>query len=94
MGLMTIYRTLALLAEVGAVYTIRDQHGEASEGRYVFCSDHHHHHVICTGCWRVWEVQGCGVAPEQQAHVAEATGVTVTGHTLDFYGLCPSCRGT
>lgn len=91
-GLMTVYRTLALLGAVGAVDTVKDLHREPSEAHYVFCSDHHHHHVICTGCWRVWEVDGCGVAPEQQELVEAATGVRVAAHALDFYGICPACQ--
>ncbi len=92
-GLMTVYRTLALLAAVGAVYAVRERHGDPSEGHYVFCSDRHHHHVICTACWRVWEVDGCGVAPAQEDLVERATGVQVEAHALDFYGTCEACRG-
>ncbi len=92
-GLMTVYRTLALLGAVGAVYAIKDRHGDPGEGHYVFCSDRHHHHVICTSCWRVWEVEGCGVAPAQQQRVERATGVQVEGHALDFFGTCQACRG-
>lgn len=93
-GVMTVYRTLQILAAIGAVYALYDPQGEAGEAHYVFCTDRHHHHLVCSNCWGVWEVDGCSVSEELEAQVARRTGFRVTGHRLDFHGLCATCQAT
>ncbi len=90
-GVMTVYRTLALLAEIGAAYTLHDHISEGAEAHYVFCSDRHHH-LICSACWGVWEVEGCGLS-EAQSRVGDRLGFQVQSHSLDYYGLCAHCAG-
>lgn len=90
-GVMTVYRTLGLLAEIGAAYILHDRAGDNPEAHYAFCSDLHHHHLICDGCWGVWEVPLCGLAEAEQ-RITQDTGFEVLGHSLDFYGTCQSCR--
>jgi Fur family ferric uptake transcriptional regulator len=46
-GLATVYRTLTLLHEQGAVDTMAHHAGEIC---YRLCTDTHHHHLMCTGC--------------------------------------------
>ncbi len=89
-GVMTVYRTLGLLAEIGAAYPLHDHQSEGSEAHYAFCSDRHHHHLICSRCWGVWEVEGCGLS-EAQARVGDRLGFQVQSHSLDYYGLCAHC---
>ncbi|MDA8346359.1 MAG: Fur family transcriptional regulator [Thermaerobacter sp.] len=89
-GVMTVYRTLALLAEIGAAYVLHDHLSESAEAHYAFCSDRHHHHLICSACWGVWEVEGCGLS-EAQVRVGDAWGFQVQSHSLDYYGLCARC---
>ncbi len=89
-GVMTVYRTLGLLAEIGAAYALHDHLSEGGEAHYAFCSERHHHHLICSRCWGVWEVEGCGLS-EAQAHVGDALGFRVQSHSLDYFGLCAHC---
>jgi len=60
---------------------------------YVLLLGGHHHHVICTNCNRVIEFEECGLTAlsselEQRLHVH------LTGHLLEFYGLCEDCINT
>jgi Fur family ferric uptake transcriptional regulator len=50
----------------------------------------HHHHVICTNCNRVIEFDDCclhEMADELEARLH----VKLTGHLVEFYGLCDQC---
>ncbi len=86
-GLTTVYRTLQALAELGEVDTLRTADGESVYRR---CSDGHHHHLVCRACGRAVEVAGPAV--ERWADkVADEHGYTEVSHTVEIFGLCPSC---
>ena len=87
-GLATVYRTLALLRDEGVVDVLSHHPGELC---YRVCPDHHHHHLVCTGCHRVVELVGCDLEPGLEA-VAAAHGFVATGHRLEVSGLCADCR--
>src|SRR5689334_16658528 len=46
-GLATVYRTLALLHEHGAIDALSHHNGELC---YRLCGRDHHHHLVCTQC--------------------------------------------
>jgi Fur family ferric uptake transcriptional regulator len=89
LGLVTVYRTLALLAELKLVRRVHCQEG--CHG-YVVASPGHRHHVICRQCGRAVEfLSGDDVC----AFVAQAeakTGYRVDDHLLQLVGLCPACQ--
>lgn len=85
-GLTTVYRHLQVLAEQGAVDTIRDPSGEAL---YRQCeTTAHHHHLTCRVCGRSVEVEG-RVVEQWAEKVAEQAGFTSVDHTVELFGLCP-----
>jgi Fur family ferric uptake transcriptional regulator len=57
---------------------------------YVLLPDGHHHHIICTNCNRVIEFEDCSLAALADALEARLH-VRLTGHLLEFYGLCDRC---
>lgn len=57
---------------------------------YVLMPDGHHHHVICTNCNRVIEFEECDLG-ELAADLERRLNVHLTGHLLEFYGLCSDC---
>ena len=66
MGLVTVYRTLDLLSEMGFVRRIHTDdgcHGYAASGLG------HSHHLICRQCGAAVEIEGCDLAPFM-AHVS------------------------
>jgi Fur family ferric uptake transcriptional regulator len=85
-GLATVYRTLQALAESGDVDVIvRD-----GETAYRQCSPSHHHHLVCRVCQTTVEVE----APDVErwaAAVAAEHGFSEVTHTVEVYGVCPSC---
>jgi len=93
-GLTTVYRHLAMLAEQGSADVVHTADGES---QYRLCGvpvspgesvGDHHHHLVCRQCGRSVEVSG----PEVEAwaeRVAAAAGYTEVSHTLEVFGLCP-----
>ena len=87
-GLATVYRTLASLAEAGEVDMLRNEDGEAI---WRSCSDTHHHHLVCRTCGATVEVEGPAVERWTNAIAAEH-GFADISHTLEIFGTCPACR--
>lgn len=86
----TIFRTLASLEEVGILR--RCEFGDGS-ARYEISDrpGHHHHHLICKKCRRVEMIEDCEL--EGLDRLAQKRGFTEVSHILEFFGLCPDCKG-
>lgn len=83
-GVVTVYRTLDLLSELGLLRRL-----EFGEGpRYELAGDHHHH-LICESCGEVSEFEECPLV----SHLLppQYSDFKVRSHSLEVYGLCPSC---
>jgi len=88
LGLMTVYRALEVLAEVGVVRTVYcGEHREA----FVSASSPHGHAVVCTLCGRTAEFTECHMQAVAAA-AAEETGFAINDHLLQFSGLCRECQ--
>jgi len=87
-GLVTVYRTLELLAGLGLV---RPVHLLDNCHAYALCTPGHTHHVVCQRCSRVVEIEGCDLSAFLDEIVA-STGYRITGHWLEIAGLCPECQ--
>lgn len=85
-GLTTVYRTLASLADAGLLDAIPRE----GEQAFRLCSDDHHHHLICEACNRVDELTAEEVERWVDA-VASRRGFRVTGHRADIFGMCAAC---
>lgn len=86
--LVTVYRCLATLEEVGLVR--RCDFGDGS-CRYEFDDgEHHHHHLICRHCKKVETLDICLV--EGLERDVQTRGYTQVSHTLEFFGICPTCQ--
>ena len=84
-GLVTVYRTLDLLSELGVVRRL-----DLGDGpRYELAEDHHHH-LICEGCGSVAEFEQCPLDP---ARLPQIWGdFEIRAHSLEVYGTCADCR--
>ncbi len=87
-ALSTVYRTLELLEELGAVSSRTEAVGETS---YVYCTEDHHHHAICTTCGHVDEVD-CGAMDQFKATLLAQQAFALDDHSVEFYGRCARCR--
>jgi Fur family ferric uptake transcriptional regulator len=87
-GRASVFRALDLFTRLGI---IRPTYVDSSATpTYVLLPDGHHHHIICTNCNRVIEFEDChltALADELEARLH----VRLTGHLLEFYGLCDRC---
>jgi Fur family ferric uptake transcriptional regulator len=87
-GRATVFRTLELLEEIGAVERLDLPSGEHA---YVGCEPAHHHHVVCSRCGRATEIDDSGLRSVVQ-DVARQTGFRVDDHRLELFGICPDCQ--
>ncbi|GEM_PF-463334 len=87
-GLMTVYRALDTLADVGVV---RRVHGQQRCEAFVAAGHKHGHTVVCTLCGRAEEFTHCHIEPVANAAAAE-TGFSIDDHFLQFSGVCRDCR--
>jgi Fur family ferric uptake transcriptional regulator len=89
-GLVTAYRTLELLAQLGLA---RRVHAADGCHGYTRASAGHHHNLICQRCGRVVEFEGCDLSALEQ-RVASETGFAIHTHILELTGVCPLCQNT
>ena len=87
LGLVTVYRTLDLLTELGLV---RRVHSEQRCHSYA-TADVERHYLICRACHRVTEFPCDGLESLIEG-VRQRTGYTITDHLFELSGLCPDCQ--
>lgn len=87
-GLVTIYRTLDLLSDLGFVRRIHTNDG--CHG-YAVASHGHHHHLICRKCGATVQFEGCDLTLFLD-RVSRDTGYDVEEHLLELIGLCQACQ--
>lgn len=86
-GLATVYRALADLADAGEA----DQLQQDGEALYRACTPgRHHHHLICRSCGRTEEIEADAVEVWARG-VADRYGFTQPSHVVDVFGTCPAC---
>ena len=87
-GRASVFRALDLFTRLSI---IRPTYIDSSTTpTYVMLPGGHHHHFICTHCSRVIEFDDCRLG--QLANELEnKLHVQLTGHLLEFYGLCDRC---
>ena len=88
LGRATVFRSLEVLAELGAIERIDLP---TREHAYVVCEPLHHHHVVCSRCGRVADIADEGLRTVVN-EVARRTGYRVDEHRLELFGLCPGCQ--
>jgi Fur family ferric uptake transcriptional regulator len=88
-GLVTIYRTLDILAALGLICEVHS--GGNCRSYLMRRPREHHHHLICSDCGTVADFTGCDLS-ELQYRLSARTGFQIEGHLLEFSGLCRSCQ--
>ncbi|MFM1984633.1 MAG: hypothetical protein RL723_1068 [Actinomycetota bacterium] len=87
-GLATVYRTLADLAQAGDADSLQSNEGEVL---YRACTNAHHHHLICRDCGKTVEIEAERV--EKWAdEVAQEHGFSEPSHNIDIFGNCAACH--
>ena len=92
-GRATVFRTIKLLLEAGAVCKLATIDGSQM---YSLCRvGHHHHHSVCIQCGAVEEFRAASVEQLISAISAEIPG-EIIDHRIELYvvcGYCPSAGG-
>ncbi len=89
-GLVTVYRTLEILAELNLIC---EMHAGGNCRSYLMRRPvEHHHHLICSDCGTVIEFTDCDLG-ELERRLAEENSFKISDHILEFVGQCRKCRG-
>jgi Fur family peroxide stress response transcriptional regulator len=87
-SLATVYKTVALLKELGEAVEIG--FGDGSN-RYDVRMPEPHPHLVCMKCRRIIDAD-----LEPLSHLteslAQSTGFQILSHRVDFFGICPECQ--
>lgn len=88
-GLVTIYRTLDILARLGLICEVHA--GGSCRSYLIRRPSEHHHHLICSDCGTVIDFTDCDLSGLEQ-RLSQETGFKVDSHLLEFLGQCQNCR--
>ena len=89
LGLVTVYRALALLE---GLHLVRRIHLDDGCHGYLPASPGHRHALICRGCGRAVEFPGGNDLETLIGQVEARTGYRVDDHLLQLSGLCSDCQ--
>ena len=87
-GLVTVYRTLEILAELELVCEL---HAGGICRSYTISTPQHHHHLICSNCSAVIDFTGHDLSELEQS-LSKKSGFRIDSHLLEFFGLCQTCQ--
>ncbi len=87
-NVLTVYRTLEVLEELGLV---RHAHLSDRSPTYHSVTDHEHFHLVCRNCQAVISVDPDVLTPLQEKLAADHGFDVDVGH-LTVFGRCSACR--
>ncbi len=86
----TIYRTVRLLQEFGAIREVIKLNNRTI---YEFVvGRHHHEHLICIECGKITEFYKEEIE-QLQEEVCKEYNFTPINHRLEIFGICRECKG-
>ncbi len=87
-GRATVYRTLEVLASMDVLTRIVSPDGHPS---YISGAPGHRHHLLCQVCGITVTFTACPMS-ELISTLADETKFQINEHTLEVFGVCPSCQ--
>lgn len=86
-NLSTVYRALNAMSDKNII--IKSIH---MDGKTYFQlnNERHKHEIVCSVCHRSIDVGDCPFDKIAQ-ELSEKTGFIITGHNMEFTGICPNC---
>ena len=88
LGLVTVYRTLEKLEQLGLIQRV---HGQSGCQAFISTGTGHQHLLLCQNCGRVTFFEGDDLSP-LMTHIAGKTGYKIQEHWLQLIGLCSDCQ--
>ena len=86
-GLGTVYRNLELMADSGMILKLEVG---GTQKRFDATTDEHYH-IRCSHCGRVDDID-VPVIKDLATQAAETTSYQITGHHIEFSGICSACQ--
>ena len=87
-GMGNVYRNIKILIEEGRVK--RREFGDGVE-HFDAITDLHYH-FVCEVCGAITDFP-LPVQADLEAAARKLTGKAITGHTIQFFGVCETCAG-
>jgi Fe2+ or Zn2+ uptake regulation protein len=88
LGLVTVYRTVEKLEELGLIQRVHQPSGCHA---FVAAFAGHQHLLICQDCGRVEYFSGDKLEP-LMSHVGSESGYHIQDHWLQLFGVCAGCQ--
>lgn len=88
LGLVTVYRTLEKLEELGLIQRVHQPQGCQA---FITAFTGHQHMVLCLGCGKVEFFAGDDLEQFFEA-IGKKTGYNIQDHWLQLFGQCPECQ--
>ncbi len=86
--MVTLYRNVENLKSLGILSEVNLSSGQAF---YETTSKPHHHHLICEGCGKLEDIDGCRVKSLEQSWLKGSSFKNISRHSLEFFGICNKC---
>jgi Fe2+ or Zn2+ uptake regulation protein len=88
LGLVSVYRTLEKLEELGLVQRVHQAHGCQA---YISAGVGHQHLLLCQECGEATLFEGDNLDGLIKS-IARSTGYQIKEHWLQLFGLCENCK--
>jgi Fur family ferric uptake transcriptional regulator len=86
----SVYRTIALLEQLGIVQRL--QIGWKYKLELTDAFSHHHHHLTCLKCGRVISFDETEALAQELRAIGQVEDFTIQTHQLELQGLCEACK--
>lgn len=92
-GLATVYRTVQLLSELNVIdkLSLDDGYIRYEIGKMEQPNGHHHHHLICLNCGKVFAFED-DLLETLEERIAESLDFQVVNHEVKLFGYCKNCK--
>lgn len=87
---VTVYRNIDLFDKLGIINRLRLGWHTKIELSDIF--QHHHHHISCVNCGKVWVLAEDPLIEQQISNLTKAKQFMAMDHQLEIRGLCKSCQ--
>lgn len=87
---VTVYRNIDLFEKLGVINRIRLGWNTKIELSDIF--QHHHHHMSCVQCGKVWTLPEDPLIEKQIAELTRSKMFKAYDHQLEIRGVCSGCQ--
>lgn len=88
-SMASVYRTLELFVRKGLIQIVAL--GERAMAYELVAGRTHHHHVICVKCGDLEDIAHCSVPAVKSVLSHSKKFVSLSHHSLEFFGTCKTC---